>query len=90
MFRCEIFPRQIPRRVKLFRFIGAGWKSSLKFPPAGEIETIPPGRASLAAAPEVINIPAPFAQGAKRALFNVRIIFILVFLIISISKWPAR
>jgi hypothetical protein len=90
LFNREIFPRQIPRRVKLFRFIGAGLKSSLNFSLAGEIETVPPGRASLAAAPEVINSPAPFAQGAKRILFNARAVFILVVLIIVISKWPAR
>jgi hypothetical protein len=77
LFRCEIFPRQIPRLVKLSFFIGAGLKSSLKYPTAGENETVPPQPARLAAAPEIIISRAPLAQGAKHILFNVMAVFIL-------------
>jgi len=53
-------------------------KSLLNSPPAGENETVPPWRASLAAAPEVINSPALLAQGTKRNLFNGMAGFILI------------
>jgi len=60
----------------LFLFIGTGLKSSLNAPPTGEIGTVPPSRSSLAAAPEIINGPAPVAQETKRFLFPEMAVFI--------------
>jgi hypothetical protein len=79
LFRSEIFPRQIPRHVKLILFIGAGLKSSLNLLPAGDLETVSPGQARLAATLKVNNIQTPFAQAVKRILFNASVVFILTF-----------
>jgi hypothetical protein len=41
----------------LFWFIGAGMKSSLDFPPTGEIETVPPGARVLPLRPKLLTVP---------------------------------